>query len=175
MIPSPPVFTNGRLRIEPAIRSDLPTILSLIKDLAEYEKLSQEVVATEEVLAETLFGEHPYAKVVLAKFDDIPVGYALFFHSFSTFIGRPGLYLEDVYVQPSMRGKGIGKALLIYLARLAVERKCGRFEWSVLKWNEPSIRFYEALGAQPMNEWTVFRLAGDPLRRLATSGSKISP
>jgi GNAT superfamily N-acetyltransferase len=98
----------------------------------------------------------------------------LFFHSFSTFVGRPGLYLEDVYVRPTMRGKGIGKALLIYLARLAVDRTCGRFEWSVLNWNEPSIRFYESLGAQPMNEWTVFRLAGDRLRRLASSGSQDS-
>jgi GNAT superfamily N-acetyltransferase len=171
---SPPVFADDRLRIEPAVRSDVPLILELIKELAEYERLAHEVEATEEILRETLFGTRPYAEVVIARYDNAPVGYALYFHSFSTFVGRPGLYLEDVYVRPTMRGKGIGKALLIYLARLAVDRKCGRFEWSVLNWNEPSIRFYESLGAQPMNEWTVFRLAGDRLRRLASSGSKAS-
>jgi GNAT superfamily N-acetyltransferase len=167
MMKPPPVSIHGRLRIEPALRSETPIILSLIKELAEYEKLLHDVIATEEVLEETLFGDHPFAEVVLARFDGAPVGYALFFHSFSTFVGRPGLYLEDVYVRPTMRGKGIGKALLVYLAALAVERKCGRFEWSVLNWNEPSIGFYKSLGAEPMDEWTVYRLAGKSLTHLA--------
>jgi GNAT superfamily N-acetyltransferase len=131
------------------------------------------VVATEQVLAETLFGIRPYAEVLIARYDDQPVGYALYFHSFSTFLGRPGLYLEDVYVRPTMRGKGIGKALLVHLARLAVERKCGRFEWSVLNWNKPSIRFYESLGAKPLDEWTVYRLAGESLERLANESVEI--
>jgi GNAT superfamily N-acetyltransferase len=161
--------TPSRLRISNATREDVPFILGLIKELAEYEKLPHEVVATEDILKESLFGERPYAEVVIASYDERPVGYALFFHSFSTFVGRPGLYLEDVYVRPAMRGKGIGKALLVYLARLAVERRCGRFEWSVLNWNEPSIGFYKSLGAKPMDEWTVYRLAGESLQRLAQS------
>jgi GNAT superfamily N-acetyltransferase len=161
--------TPGRLRISKATRADVSLILALIKELAEYEKLPHEVVATEDILKESLFGDRPYAEVVIASYDQQPVGYALFFHSFSTFVGRPGLYLEDVYVRPTMRGKGIGKALLVYLARLAVERRCGRFEWSVLNWNEPSIGFYKSLGAQPMDEWTVYRLAGESLQRLAQS------
>ena len=158
---------SSRLTITPAIRSDVPLILELIKELAVYEKLAHEVVATEEMLTETLFGNRRYAEVVVASYDGQPVGYALFFHSYSTFVGRPGLYLEDVYVRPTMRGKGIGKAILVYHARLAVERKCGRFEWSVLNWNEPSIKFYESLGAKPMDEWTVYRLAAESLERLA--------
>jgi GNAT superfamily N-acetyltransferase len=166
--------TNARLRIASATKADVPLILSLIKELAEYEKLAHEVVATEDILKETLFGSRPYAEVVIAAYDQQPVGYALFFHSFSTFVGRPGLYLEDVYVRPSMRGKGIGKAMLVYLARLAVERKCGRFEWSVLNWNEPSIGFYRSLGAVPMDEWTVYRLAGESLQRLAGTTMEIT-
>jgi GNAT superfamily N-acetyltransferase len=164
---------NGRLGITAATHDDLPLILAFIKELAEYERLAHDVVATEQVLAETLFGIRPYAEVLIARYDDQPVGYALYFHSFSTFLGRPGLYLEDVYVRPTMRGKGIGKALLVHLARLAVERKCGRFEWSVLNWNKPSIRFYESLGAKPLDEWTVYRLAGESLERLANESVEI--
>jgi GNAT superfamily N-acetyltransferase len=159
--------SDPRLKIQPAEKKDVRLILSFIKELAEYERLAHEVVATEEILLETLFGDHPSAEVVFALYDDQHVGYALFFHSFSTFLGRPGIYLEDLYVRPAMRGKGIGKALLMYLAQLAVERKCGRLEWAVLNWNEPSIGFYRNLGARPMDEWTVFRLAGAPLNRLA--------
>jgi GNAT superfamily N-acetyltransferase len=159
--------SKSRLQITPASRSDVPLILTLINELAVYEKLAHEVLATEEVLSESLFGARPSAEVVIASYDGEPVGYALFFHSFSTFVGRPGLYLEDVYVRPTMRGKGIGKAILAFLARLAVERKCGRFEWSVLNWNEPSIGFYRSLGAKPMDEWTVYRLAGESLERLS--------
>jgi GNAT superfamily N-acetyltransferase len=164
---------DPRLRIVQAEKSDVPLILTFIKELGEYERLAHEIVATEETLRETLFGERSYAEVVIAYYDDQPVGYALFFHSFSTFLGRPGIYLEDVYVRPPMRGRGIGKALLVYLAQLAVERKCGRVEWSVLSWNEPSIRFYESLGAVAMNEWTVYRLSGDSLGQLAEG--KLAP
>jgi len=164
---------NSRLKITPAARSDVSIILDLIKELAAYEKLAHEVVATEEILEESLFGNRAFAEVVIASYDNQPVGYALYFHSFSTFAGRPGLYLEDVYVRPTMRGKGIGKALLVHLARLAVERKCGRFEWSVLNWNEPSIGFYKSIGAVPMDEWTVYRLAGESLQRLAQAPNDI--
>lgn len=163
----PPAPSDPRLNIRPATIQDVPLILSFIKELAGYERLAHEVVATEGILQETLFGERPYAEVVIAYYDDQPVGYALFFHSFSTFFGRPGIYLEDVYVRSAMREKGIGKALLIYLAQLAKERKCGRLEWAVLNWNEPSIRFYESLGAVAMNEWTAYRLTGASLERLA--------
>ncbi len=163
----PPAPSNPRLRIRRAKKEDVPLILAFIKELGEYERLAHEVVANETILHETLFGERPYAEVVIAYYDDQPVGYALFFHSFSTFLGRPGIYLEDVYVRPPMRGRGIGKALLVYLARLAKERKCGRIEWAVLNWNEPSIAFYKKLGAIPMSEWTVYRLTGTALDRVA--------
>lgn len=159
--------TNSeRLRIVSATRTDVPLILSLIKELAEYERLAHEVVATEEVLKETLFGERRYAEVLIAYSGSEPAGYALFFHSFSTFLGRPGLYLEDIYVRPRFRGSGIGKKLLGRLARLALERKCGRMEWAVLNWNEPSIGFYKTLGARPMDEWTVYRLTDRQLEQL---------
>jgi GNAT superfamily N-acetyltransferase len=167
------LLQNDRLKITPATQNDVPLILSFIKELAEYERLATEVVATEDILAETLFGERKYAEVVFALYDDKPVGYALFFHSFSTFLGRPGLYLEDLYVRPSMRGKGIGKALLAYLARLASERRCGRLEWAVLNWNESAIGFYKSLGAQPMDTWTVYRLTGDSLARLAEQSPRL--
>lgn len=147
--------------------SDCPLILGFIKELAEYEKLSHEVVATVAVLENTLFGEHSYAEVIIAEYQNNPVGYALFFHNFSTFTGRPGIYLEDLYIQPAMRGKGFGKSLLAYLAKLAVTRQCTRFEWSVLDWNEPSIQFYRSIGAAPMDEWTVQRLDGNALHALA--------
>lgn len=151
---------------------DCGLILALIRELAEYEKLSHEVVATEEVLRETLFGEHPCGEVVIGEFQGEAVGYALFFHNFSTFTGRPGIYLEDIYVKPEMRGRGYGKCLLTYVARLAIERKCTRMEWSVLDWNEPSIRFYRSLGAVAMDEWTVQRLAGSSLDEVAAMFEK---
>ncbi len=156
------------IRIEKAREDDLALILSFIKELAEYERLSHEVVATEELLRESLFGERAKAEVIIAyDRDERAVGLALFFHNFSTFLGRPGIYLEDLYVQPHARGKGIGRALLVHLARLAQERRCGRLEWAVLDWNEPAIRFYKKLGAVPMNEWTVFRATGESLDKLA--------
>ena len=161
-------LSTNRLSIVPATRNDLSLILALIKELAEYERLAHEVVATEEVLSETLFGERPYAEVVLAYYDDEPVGYALYFHSYSTFLGRPGLYLEDLFVRPAVRGKGIGKALLAFVARVASERTCGRLEWSVLNWNEPAIGFYKSLGAKPMDTWTIYRMTDEPLARLAS-------
>jgi GNAT superfamily N-acetyltransferase len=150
-----------------ATAADVPQILTFINALAEYEKLAHEVVATEDSLADTLFSDRPYAEVVLAELDGKPVGFALFFHNYSTFLGRPGLYLEDLFVTPPARGKGVGKALLSCLARLARERRCGRLEWWVLDWNEPAIRFYKSLGATPMDEWTVFRVTGDALDKLA--------
>ncbi len=146
---------------------DVPLILSFIQKLADYEKLSHEVVATEDGLRAVLFGERRYAETVIAYYQNQPVGFALFFHNFSTFLGKPGIYLEDLFVDPEQRGKGFGKALLVYLAKLAHERNCGRFEWSVLDWNEPSIKFYESLGAVPLKEWTMYRLTGAALDKLA--------
>ena len=139
----------------------------MIRALADYERLSHEVVLDELRLHAHLFGPRPFAEVLLAEAAGAVVGFALFFHSYSTFLGRPGLYLEDLFVLPEHRGEGLGKALLAALARLAVERDCGRLEWSVLNWNEPAIRFYESLGATPMAEWTIYRLTGDALRELA--------
>jgi len=156
------------LVIRPATRADSATILSLIRALADYEKLSHEVVATAETLRETLFGERPQAEAIVAEWDGEPAGLALFFHNYSTFLSRRGIYLEDLFVKPELRRRGIGKALFIRIAQIAVERGCGRFEWSVLDWNEPAIGFYKALGAEPMSEWTVFRLSGEPLRKLGT-------
>jgi GNAT superfamily N-acetyltransferase len=153
--------------IKPATVNDVPVILSFIKKLAEYEKMAHEVRATEEGLRQTLFGERRYAEVVIGYYRGEPVGFALFFHNYSTFLGKPGIYLEDLFVDERRRGKGFGKALLVHLARLAKERDCGRLEWSVLDWNEPSINFYKSLGATPMDDWTVFRVAGEALGRLA--------
>lgn len=155
------------LEVRPASPDDAGLILAFIKKLADYEKLAHEVVATEKTLRETLFSAKPAAEVVFAELDGQPVGFALFFHNFSTFLAKPGLYLEDLFVIPECRGKGIGKALLIYLAQVAKERGCGRFEWWVLDWNEPAIGFYKSLGAVPMDEWTVNRVTGDALTRLA--------
>jgi len=146
---------------------DSELILNFIKKLAEYEQLSHEVVATVETLRETLFGEKAYAEVVIGEFEGVPAGYALFFHNFSTFTGRPGIYLEDIYINKEMRGKGFGKCLLAYIAKLAVERNCTRVDWSVLDWNEPSIQFYRSIGAIPMEAWTVQRLHGDALLNFA--------
>jgi GNAT superfamily N-acetyltransferase len=155
------------LRIRPAAVDDVPLVLHFIRRLAEYERLAHEVVATEEGLRRWLFGERPAAEVVIAEWDGEPAGFALFFHNFSTFLGRPGIYLEDLYVEPALRGRGIGRALLGHLARLAVERGCGRLEWWVLDWNDDAIRFYRSLGAVAMDEWTVFRVTGDALAALA--------
>ncbi len=159
----------GEGRIRAASEGDVPLILSFIKELAEYERLSHEVVANEEDLREHLFGKHPVAEVLIAEGGGRPAGFALFFHSFSTFLGRPGIYLEDLYVRPEFRGKGIGRALLVHLARLAKERGCGRLEWSVLDWNEPAIGFYRGIGASPVGGWTVYRVTGEALEGLAGS------
>lgn len=153
--------------IRPATSADVPTIVQLIRALAEYERLSHEVVLDEARLREHLFGARPYAECLIAEDNDLAVGFALFFHNYSTFLARPGVYLEDLFVLPDQRGKGYGKALLMALAKLAVERGCGRLEWAVLDWNEPSIQFYKALGAKPMDEWTVHRVTGDALTKLA--------
>ncbi len=153
--------------IRPATENDIPLILQFIRDLARYEKLEHKVVATEEGLRQTLFGNPRFAEVVLAESGGNAVGFALFFHNYSTFLGRPGIYLEDLFVKPEMRGRGVGKELLAYLARLAQERGCGRLEWAVLDWNAPAIDFYKSLGAVPMDDWTIFRLIGDPLEKLA--------
>jgi GNAT superfamily N-acetyltransferase len=154
------------LAIRPAERADVPLIAELIRGLARFEKLEHEVSMTEERLAENLFGRHRYAETLLAEEEGVPVGFALFFHNFSTFLAQPGIYLEDLFVVPQQRGHGVGRALLKELARLAVERGCGRLEWSVLDWNREAIGFYERLGAKPNSEWTVYRLAGEALSAL---------
>ena len=146
---------------------DVPVILELIRELATYERAPNEVVATEKQLVEVLFGERPTAEVLLAFERKSPVGFAVFFHNFSTWLGRPGLYLEDLFVRPEDRGKGYGRALLIHLAKIARDRGCGRMEWAVLDWNEPAIQFYRKLGAKSMDEWTVFRLKRDGIAKLA--------
>jgi GNAT superfamily N-acetyltransferase len=156
------------MTIRPATEADLTTIEELIRALAEYERLSEEVVMDTELLRRNLFGERPYAEVLIAEENGESAGFALFFHNFSTFVGRPGIYLEDLFVRPGHRGKGYGKALLKRLAEIAVERDCGRLEWAVLDWNEPALGFYRSLGARPNEEWTVYRLAGDSLRGLAS-------
>ena len=153
--------------IRPAERADVPVIAELIRGLAVYERLENEVTMTESLLEQSLFGERPYAETLLAELDGRPVGFALYFHNFSTFLGRPGLYLEDLFVQPEHRGHGVGRALLRRLAQVALERGCARLEWVVLDWNESAIGFYEKLGAKPNSEWTTYRLTGDPLRALA--------
>jgi len=158
---------DSTIEIRTAKKEDVPLILSFIKELAEYERLAQEVVATEEILTESLFGEDSVTEVALAYYNNQPVGFALFFHNFSTFLGRKGIYLEDIYVKPEYRGKGIGKALLCHLAKIAKERNCGRLEWAVLNWNKPAIKFFKSLGAIPMDEWTTYRLAGKSLAKLA--------
>lgn len=147
---------------------DVPLILEFIKELAKYERMLPEVVATEELLRESLF-ERKIAEVIIGEFRDKPVGFALFFYNFSTFVGRPGIYLEDLFVKPEMRGQGIGEIMLSFLAKLAIERKCGRLEWSCLDWNEPSIKFYKRLRAIPMDEWTVYRVSDEGLNELAAS------
>ena len=155
------------LRIEPATVHDVPTIFRLIQDLAEYERLADEVEATEAGLRASLFGQTPRAEAIVARVGDEAVGFALWFHNYSTFLARPGLYLEDLFVRSEWRGRGVGRALLRHLARIAVERGCGRMEWSVLDWNDQAIGFYRSIGARGMDEWTVNRLTGAALDRLA--------
>lgn len=149
-----------------AEEKDVPLILEFIKALAKYEKLENEVVATEDILIKNLF-QHKYAEVIIGEYDERPVAFALFFHNFSTFLGLPGLYLEDLFVKPEMRDKGIGKLMLAFLAKLALERYCGRLEWWCLDWNEPSIEFYRSMGATSMDEWTTFRIDGQALKSLS--------
>jgi len=156
-----------RLAIRRATLADVGTILNLIRDLATYERAPDEVTATEEQLVDVLFGKKPAAEVLLAFEDEEPVGFAVYFYNFSTWLGRAGLYLEDLFVRPAHRGKGYGRALLVELAKIARDRGCGRMEWAVLDWNEPAIEFYRKLGAKPMNEWTVFRLNADGIAKLA--------
>lgn len=158
------------LSIRSARAEDMPLVAQFIRDLAEYERLAHEVRFEEAVLKEKLFGLRPYAEVLIGEIDGAPQGFALFFHNFSTFEGKPGIYLEDLFVRPEARGSGLGKALLKRLAALAVERDCARLEWSVLDWNEPSIQFYLGLGAKAMDEWTIYRVDGDALGELAKDG-----
>ncbi len=162
-------MSTSEFRIERGTDWDVPVILNLIKQLAEFEKLGHEVLATEDILRQTLFGDKPAAEVLLAHAGDTPAGFALFFTNFSTFLGRPGLYLEDLFVVPEYRGQGLGRRLMAHLANIAVERGYGRMEWSVLDWNSRAIEFYKSLGARPMDEWTVFRVTGDGLTSLAGS------
>ncbi|MDP4196973.1 MAG: GNAT family N-acetyltransferase [Bacteroidota bacterium] len=159
--------SNNKLVLRSATKAEVPILLTLIKELAEYERLSDEVTATEDILSESLFGEHPAAEAIIAYYNDEPAAMAIYFLNFSTFVGRPGVYLEDLFVKPHLRGKGIGKALLKKLAKIAIDKKCGRFEWSVLDWNEPAIKFYKSLGAKPLEDWTIFRLRGKALEDLA--------
>lgn len=155
--------------IRPATRADLPLIAALIRELADYEKLADEVRFDEAVLGDHLFGLRPMAEVIIGEVDGVAQGFALFFHNFSTFEGRPGIYLEDLFVRPAARGGGLGKALLAHLAKLAMERGCARLEWWVLDWNEPAIGFYRKLGARPMDEWTTMRLDGEALAQLGAT------
>jgi GNAT superfamily N-acetyltransferase len=156
--------------IRPATENDVATILALIKDLAEYEHLSHEVQATAEGIRQALFGERPVAEALIGEYAGMAVSFALFFYNFSTFLGKPGIYLEDLYVKPEHRSNGFGRRMLAHIARLAKERNCGRFEWSVLDWNEPAIRTYDRLNAKPMKEWILYRLTGEALDELAQEG-----
>lgn len=166
-------MTQDAILIRSATVADAPLILELIRALAEYERLTHEVSATEEALRLTLFGAQPYAQALIAECGDAAAGFALYFHNYSTFLAKPGIYLEDLFVRPEQRGKGVGKALLARLAQRAVERGCGRLEWAVLDWNEPAIRFYQSLGAQRLTDWTVNRVTGTALAQLA-AGDGIS-
>jgi GNAT superfamily N-acetyltransferase len=159
--------TSSDFIIRAATENDAAVILGLIKDLAEYEHLSHEVEATEEDIRQSLFGDHPVAQALIGEHGGIPISFALFFYNFSTFLGKPGIYLEDLYVQPEYRSNGFGRRMLAHIARLAKERNCGRFEWSVLDWNEPAIRTYDRLNATPMKEWILYRLTGEALNKLA--------
>lgn len=158
---------GSNLVLRPAIPTDVPVIFELIQGLAEYEKLSHAVTGSAEALSEHLFGSRPYAEVIIAEYAGQAVGFALFFHNYSTFLTQPGIYLEDLFVLPQYRGQGVGKAILSYLASLAVERGCGRLEWSVLDWNEPAIAFYRRMGAAVLSDWRICRVTGDSLSHLA--------
>lgn len=158
-------------KIKPATVNDVPLILSFIKELATYEKLLHEVVATEEIFRETLFGKEPKAEVIIAYLNEDPIGFALYFYNFSTFLGRPGIYLEDLFVKPSARGNGYGQKILSYLAQLAKQKNCGRLEWWVLDWNQTAIEFYKKIGAKAMDEWTVYRVSGQELDFLAAKSN----
>ena len=155
------------IRVDPATERDLPLILSFIRGLAEYEKLSHQCIATEESLRQTLFGDRAYAEVLIGRLNDVPVGFALFFHNYSTFLAKPGIYLEDVFVLPEHRSAGVGKALMKRVAQIARERGCGRFEWSVLDWNEPSIEFYRRIGATVMPDWRICRMTEEQIALFA--------
>ncbi len=163
---------NQKFQIKFANEQDVPLILKFIKELAEYEKLLHEVVADEDILKETLFGKRQYAEVIIGYYEEKPICFALFFHNFSTFLGRPGIYLEDLYVKPEMRGKGFGKQMLAYLAKVAKDRNCGRLEWWALDWNKQAIDVYKRIGATPMDEWTVYRVDSKELDELAAQSSK---
>lgn len=158
---------DKNLFIRKAEKEDIPLILNFIKAIADYEKLPKEVTATEEILMENLFGEKKFAECLIAEYENIPVGYAIYFFNFSTFLGKPGLYLEDLFVYPEYRGKGIGKALFTKVVQIAFENNCGRMEWSVLDWNKSAIDFYLSYGAKAMDGWTVFRLSGNELKQTA--------
>ena len=163
---------KSELLIRHATIDDCELILSFICELADYEKLLHEVVADVSTLQKTLFGDKPYAEVIIADYQGQAVGFALFFHNYSTFLGRPGLYLEDLYIRPTMRGRGFGKSLLAHVASVAVSRNCGRLEWSVLDWNQPAKDFYQSLGAVPMDDWTVNRISGQTLTDLARQSNQ---
>ena len=162
-----PHQSQTTFRIEPATERDVPVILGMIKALAEYERLSHKVIATETVLREALFGPRAAAEVIIAYAGDAPAGFAVFFPTFSTFLGRPGLYLEDLFVEPRWRGRGLGRRLLVYLARVAAARGCNRINWSVLDWNEPALRFYRSIGAEPVRDWVGYGISGEAFSRLA--------
>ena len=159
--------TVSNFKIRPAVENDAGTIFSLVKELADYERLTHEVVATENDIRRSLFGERPFAEALIGEYERTPISFALFFYNFSTFIGKPGIYLEDLYVKPEYRSKGLGRKMLAYIARLAIKRNCGRFEWSVLDWNTPAIRTYDRLNAKPMQDWILYRLTGGALAELA--------
>jgi GNAT superfamily N-acetyltransferase len=161
------------ITIREATAADVPLILQFIRGLAEYERLADKVTASEAGLRQSLFGPRPAAEVAIAEAGREPVGFALFFHNYSTFLGQRGLYLEDLFVKPEWRHRGVGRRLLAHLAHLAVERQCGRFEWAVLDWNDPAIQFYRSLGAQPLDDWTVFRVTGEALAALAAAPTEV--
>ena len=165
---------DANIRIEAATAADAPLILQLVRELAEFEHLAHEVKATEEGLREGL-GASPYAEVLIARYQGNPAGFALYFHNFSTFVGKAGIYLEDLYVRREFRGLGVGAALLQEVAKIAVERNCGRFEWAVLDWNQRAIDFYQKLGARPMSEWTIFRVTGEALEKLGRTATSVTP
>ena len=158
---------SDSIHIRSAVAADVPLILGFIRELAEYEKLAHQVVATEADIRNSLFGTRPAAECLIAELQGKPAGFAIFFHNFSTFLGKPGIYLEDLYVKPELRGKGVGRKLLARLAKLALSRGCGRFEWAVLDWNKPAIRFYRSIGARMLDDWRINRVTGEALEKLA--------